>query len=117
MGLVDAISPSDTLVNTARLLALEIAEFRRPWMKSLYKTDKLEPLGEAREILNFARVQSLKQAPNLQHPLICIDVIEEGIVSGPNAGLLKVILSYCLLYCSLLLLVRIHLLRIFYILS
>ncbi|KAH7666710.1 3-hydroxyacyl-CoA dehydrogenase protein [Dioscorea alata] len=89
LGLVDAIAPSDTLVNTARLLALEIAEFRRPWIKSLYKTDKLEPLGEAREILNFARVQSLKQAPNLQHPLICIDVIEEGIVSGPNAGLLK----------------------------
>ncbi|KAM0947648.1 putative 3-hydroxyacyl-CoA dehydrogenase, Isomerase, Hydro-lyase [Dioscorea sansibarensis] len=89
LGLVDAIAPSDTLVNTARLLALEIAELRRPWIRSLYKTDKLEPLGEAREILNFARVQSLKQAPNLQHPLICIDVIEEGIVSGPNAGLLK----------------------------
>ncbi|KAK9084259.1 hypothetical protein Scep_030730 [Stephania cephalantha] len=52
-------------------------------------TDKIEPLGEAREILKFARVQTRKQAPNLMHPLVCIDVIEEGIVSGPHAGLVK----------------------------
>ncbi|KAJ0980641.1 hypothetical protein J5N97_008896 [Dioscorea zingiberensis] len=89
LGLVDAIVTPGELVNTARAWALEIAEFRKPWIKSLHKTDKLEPLGEAREILKFARAQAQKQAANLQHPLVCIDVIEEGVVSGPHAGLLK----------------------------
>ncbi|KAI5021660.1 hypothetical protein ZWY2020_058390 [Hordeum vulgare] len=41
------------------------------------------------EILKFARAQARKKAANLEHPLICIDVIEEGIVSGPRAGLWK----------------------------
>lgn len=89
LGLVDSIVPPDQLVTTARRWALDIVEFRRPWIRSLFKTDKLEPLGEAREILNFARAQAQKQAANLQHPLVCIDVIEEGIVSGPLAGLQK----------------------------
>ncbi|XP_020583518.1 glyoxysomal fatty acid beta-oxidation multifunctional protein MFP-a [Phalaenopsis equestris] len=89
LGLVDAIVPPDQLVITARQWALDIIEFRRPWIRSLFKTDKLEPLGEAREILTFARAQAKKQAANLQHPLVCIDVIEEGIVSGPLAGLRK----------------------------
>ncbi|CAL0301622.1 unnamed protein product [Lupinus luteus] len=89
LGLVDAIVSSDQLVNTARQWALDILDRRRPWVPSLYKNDKIEPLGEAREILKFARVQARKRAPNLNHPLVCIDVIEEGIVSGPRAGLLK----------------------------
>ncbi|XP_042518036.1 peroxisomal fatty acid beta-oxidation multifunctional protein MFP2 [Macadamia integrifolia] len=88
-GLVDAIVPANELVNTARSWALDIVERRRPWIASLYKTSKLEPLGEAREILKFARAQTRKQAPNLEHPIVCIDVIEEGIVSGPRAGLWK----------------------------
>ncbi|KAK6265372.1 hypothetical protein QUC31_016209 [Theobroma cacao] len=89
LGLVDAVVSSHELVNTARRWALAILERRKPWVASLYKTDKLEPLGEAREILNFARAQARKQAPNLKHPLVCIDVIEEGIVAGPRAGLWK----------------------------
>ncbi|CAD5192841.1 unnamed protein product [Musa acuminata subsp. malaccensis] len=89
LGLVDALVPRDELVKTARLWALEIAACRKPWIRSLYKTDKLESLGDAREILKFARAQAQKQAANLQHPLVCIDVIEEGIVSGPRAGLWK----------------------------
>ncbi|KAJ8466195.1 hypothetical protein OPV22_028747 [Ensete ventricosum] len=89
LGLVDAIIPRDELVKTARFWALEIAACRKPWIRSLYKTDKLESLGDAREILKFARAQAQKQAANLQHPLVCIDVIEEGIVSGPRAGLRK----------------------------
>ena len=96
LGLVDAVVSPDELVNTARRWALDILNYRRPWVASLYKTDKIEPLGEAREILQFARAQARKQAPNLKHPLVCIDVIEEGIVSGPWAGLLKVL--FCL-YC------------------
>lgn len=91
LGLVDSLVSPNDLVNTARRWALDICEFKRPWIKSLYKTDKLEPLGEAREILKFARAQAQKQAANLHHPLVCIDVIEEGIVSGPRAGLWKVL--------------------------
>ncbi|OIV95201.1 hypothetical protein TanjilG_21591 [Lupinus angustifolius] len=89
LGLVDAVVSSDQLVNTARQWALDILDHRRPWVASLYKNDKIEPLGEAREILKFARAQAQKRAPNLKHPLVCIDVIEEGIVSGPRAGLWK----------------------------
>ncbi|KAJ7980289.1 Glyoxysomal fatty acid beta-oxidation multifunctional protein mfp-a [Quillaja saponaria] len=89
LGLVDAVVSPNELLNTARRWALDILERRRPWIASLYKTDKIEPLGEAREILKFARAQAQKRAPNLNHPLVCIDVIEEGIVSGPRAGLWK----------------------------
>ncbi|KAM3289159.1 glyoxysomal fatty acid beta-oxidation multifunctional protein MFP-a isoform X1 [Capsicum chacoense] len=89
LGLVDAVVPSNQLLGTARKWALDILECRKPWVASLHKTDKIEPLGEAREICKFARVQTRKQAPNLQHPLVVIDVIEEGIVSGPRAGLWK----------------------------
>ncbi|KAL9669026.1 hypothetical protein QQ045_006567 [Rhodiola kirilowii] len=89
LGLVDAVVSPNELINTARQWALDILEFKKPWVVSLYKTDKIEPLGEAREILNFARAQARKQAPNLNHPQVCIDVIEEGIVSGPRRGLYK----------------------------
>lgn len=89
LGLVDAVVSADELVSTARRWALDILERRRPWVASLYKTDKIEPLGEAKEILKFARAQARRQAPNLKHPLVCIDVIEEGIVSGPRAGVWK----------------------------
>ncbi|KAK9146967.1 hypothetical protein Sjap_006870 [Stephania japonica] len=89
LGLVDAIVPKDELVSVARRWALDVAERRRPWFATLLRTDKIEPLADAREILKFARVQTRKQAPNLTHPLVCIDVIEEGIVSGPHAGLVK----------------------------
>ncbi|KAI8009414.1 hypothetical protein LOK49_LG06G03330 [Camellia lanceoleosa] len=91
LGLVDAIVSPDKSINTARQWALDILEAKRPWVKSLYKTDKIEPLGEAREILKFARTQARKQAPNLEHPIVCINVVEEGIVSDPRAGLWKVL--------------------------
>ncbi|KAL9284961.1 hypothetical protein ACSQ67_024677 [Phaseolus vulgaris] len=89
LGLVDGLMSPDDLVKAARQWALDIVGHRRPWIASLYKTDKLEPLGEALEILKFARAQARKWAPNLQHPLVCIDVIEAGVVAGPRAGLWK----------------------------
>lgn len=90
LGLVDAIVPSEELISTARKWALDISERRKPWIISLHKTDKLESLGDAREIFKFARAQVRKQAPNLKHPLACIDVVETGVVSGPRVGLRKV---------------------------
>ncbi|XAR57066.1 3-hydroxyacyl-CoA dehydrogenase [Bertholletia excelsa] len=89
LGLVDAIASPDDLLNVARRWALDILECKKPWVASLYKTDKIDPLGEAREIFKFARAQARRQAPNLQHPIVCIDVVEEGIISGPRAGLWK----------------------------
>ncbi|GAY35865.1 hypothetical protein CUMW_019050 [Citrus unshiu] len=89
LGLVDAVVAPDQLVSIARQWALDILEHRRPWVATLYKTDKIEPLGEAREIFKFARAQARKQAPNLTHPIVCIDVVEAGVVSGPRAGLQK----------------------------
>ncbi|XP_048235008.1 glyoxysomal fatty acid beta-oxidation multifunctional protein MFP-a [Ricinus communis] len=89
LGLVDALVSPNELVTTARRWALDMLEGRKPWVASLYKTEKLDSLGEAREIFKFARAQARKQAPNLKHPLVCIDVVEEGIVSGPRAGIWK----------------------------
>ncbi|KAA3462472.1 glyoxysomal fatty acid beta-oxidation multifunctional protein MFP-a isoform X2 [Gossypium australe] len=89
MGLVDGISSADLLTTTARHWAKDILAHRRPWTVSLYRTDWLEPLPEAKMMLEHARIKSKKQAPNLKHPLVCIDVIEEGLVHGPRAALWK----------------------------
>lgn len=91
LGLVDAIIPPEELISAARKWALDISERRKPWIISLHKTDKLESLADAREIFKFARAQVRKQAPNLKHPLVCLDVVETGVVSGPRAGLRKVV--------------------------
>ncbi|XP_020175061.1 glyoxysomal fatty acid beta-oxidation multifunctional protein MFP-a isoform X2 [Aegilops tauschii subsp. strangulata] len=100
LGLVDAVVSPNDLLNDARRWALDICESKRPWVRALYKTDKLESPEVAREILNSARVQSRKQAANLQHPLVCIDAVEEGIVSGPRAGLRKEAMAFQELFFS-----------------
>ncbi|PHT44360.1 Glyoxysomal fatty acid beta-oxidation multifunctional protein MFP-a [Capsicum baccatum] len=89
MGLVDAMSPSDRLLGSACRWALDILECRRPWSISLFRTDRLAPLAEARTLLNSARARMRKQNPNVIHPLVCIDVIEHGILCGPRNGLWK----------------------------
>jgi enoyl-CoA hydratase/3-hydroxyacyl-CoA dehydrogenase len=101
LGLVDAIASTNELVNTACSLAVEIVKQKRPWFKSLYRTDKLPNLGEVKEILKIARVQAQKQPATVQHPIVCIDVIEEGIISDPRAGLVKVITSLCYIFLVL----------------
>lgn len=90
MGLVDCIAPVDKLLSTARRRALDILGGRKQWAVSIYKTDKLDSLADARVLLNLARSQAREQNPNLIHPLVCIDVIEEGIVSDPRSALSKV---------------------------
>jgi len=89
LGLVDKIVAPQDLLTTARQWALDIAMGRKPWVSSLRRTDKLEPLGEARAIIKFAREQVKRTAPNMTHPLLCLDAIEEGVVSGGYAGALK----------------------------
>nr|XP_016440409.1 PREDICTED: glyoxysomal fatty acid beta-oxidation multifunctional protein MFP-a-like [Nicotiana tabacum] len=89
LGLVDAIVSPNQLLETARKWALDIWERKRPWIPTLNRNDKVESVSDAKDILKFARAQAIKQAPNLYHPLAYIDVIEEGVVSGPRAGLMK----------------------------
>lgn len=89
LGLIDAVVPPKDLLNVARSWALEIAEKRKPWIRSLHMTDKLGSFAEARQFLTKAKQQAEKTARNLPQHLACLEVIEEGIVRGGYAGVLK----------------------------
>ncbi|XP_059286145.1 peroxisomal fatty acid beta-oxidation multifunctional protein AIM1-like [Lycium ferocissimum] len=89
LGLIDAIVPSSELLKVSRQWALDIAERRKPWMRSLHKTDKIGSLPDAREVLKVAREQVKQTAKNMPQHLACIDVIEEGIIHGGYSGVLK----------------------------
>lgn len=92
---------SEELLRVSRLWALDIAARRKPWIRSLHRTDKLGSLSESREILKVARQQAKQTAPNMPQHLVCLDVIEEGIVHGGYNGVLKVILYLDLQICVL----------------
>lgn len=66
LGLINAVVSPGELMTTTRMWALDIAEWRGPWIINLHKTDKLESLEEACEILKFARAQAKKTTPNLR---------------------------------------------------
>ncbi|GLI69386.1 hypothetical protein VaNZ11_013987, partial [Volvox africanus] len=87
LGLVDALAPADQLVSTAKALALDIADGKKPRMYSLTRTDKLPPLGEALAILDMARAEANKRARGLRHPQLCLNAIQAGIENGGSAGL------------------------------
>ncbi|KAL9324594.1 hypothetical protein ACSQ67_009451 [Phaseolus vulgaris] len=89
LGLIDSIVSSEELLKVSRLWALEIGERRKPWVRSLHRTDKIGSLSEARELLGTARQQVKKTAPHLPQQLACVDVIEYGIVHGGYSGVLK----------------------------
>ncbi|KAL3322889.1 hypothetical protein AABB24_040137 [Solanum stoloniferum] len=89
LGLIDAVVPSKELLKVARQWALDIAERRKPWMRSLHRTDKIGSLSEAHEVLKLARKQVKQTVRNMPQHLACLDVIEEGIVHGGYNGVLK----------------------------
>ncbi|KAJ0673504.1 putative isomerase, 3-hydroxyacyl-CoA dehydrogenase, Enoyl-CoA hydratase [Helianthus annuus] len=89
LGLIDAIVPPQDLLKVSRQWALDIAEARKPWVRSLHRTDKIGSLSEAREIIKKARQSAKRMAPNMPQHQACLDVIEEGIVHGGYAGVLK----------------------------
>ncbi|XVE54253.1 hypothetical protein DITRI_Ditri03aG0065400 [Diplodiscus trichospermus] len=89
LGLIDALVPSAELLAVSRRWALDIAERRKPWLRSLHRTDRIGSLSEAREVLRIARQQAKKTAPNLPQHQACLDVIEEGVVHGGYNGVLK----------------------------
>ncbi|XP_027357964.1 peroxisomal fatty acid beta-oxidation multifunctional protein AIM1 [Abrus precatorius] len=89
LGLVDAIVSSEELLKVSRLWALEIGERRKPWIRSLHRTDKLGSLSEARDVLRTARQHVKKIAPHMPQQQACIDVIEHGVVHGGYSGVLR----------------------------
>ncbi|KAK6126888.1 hypothetical protein DH2020_039369 [Rehmannia glutinosa] len=89
LGLVDAVAPSEELLKVSRQWALDIAGRRKPWIRSLHKTDKLGSLPEVHDILKTARQQAKQTAKNMPQHQACLDVIEEGIIHGGYHGLLK----------------------------
>ncbi|CAI0390042.1 unnamed protein product [Linum tenue] len=88
LGLIDALVSSQDLLKVSREWALDIADRRKPWVRSLHKTDKIGSLYEAREVLKAARLQAKKTAPNMPQHLGCLDVIEDGIIHGGYSGVL-----------------------------
>ncbi|KAL9339269.1 hypothetical protein Peur_068284 [Populus x canadensis] len=89
LGLIDAIVPSQELLKVSRQWALDISERRKPWLRSLHRTDKIGSLSEAREVLKAARQQAKKIAPNMPQHQALLDVMEEGIIHGGYNGVLK----------------------------
>jgi enoyl-CoA hydratase/3-hydroxyacyl-CoA dehydrogenase len=89
LGLIDALCSPDELIKMSRHCALEIATCRRPWTKSLGRTDKLGSLSEARSVLSMSRQQVKKIATSMPQYQACLDVIEEGLLFGGHAGVLK----------------------------
>ncbi|KAE9600314.1 hypothetical protein Lal_00045574 [Lupinus albus] len=89
LGLIDAIVSPEELLKVSRQWALDIGQARKPWIRSLHRTDKLGSLSEAREVLKIARQNAKKTAPNLPQHQACIDLIELGIVRGGYSGLLR----------------------------
>ncbi|CAK9172767.1 unnamed protein product [Ilex paraguariensis] len=89
LGLIDAVVPSEELLKVARKWALDILERRKPWIRSLHRTDKLGSLSEACDVLKMARQQAKQTAPIMPQRQACLDVIEEGIVHGGYSGVLK----------------------------
>ncbi|KAJ4850472.1 Altered inheritance of mitochondria protein 1 [Turnera subulata] len=89
LGLIDAVVPSQELLKVSRQWAVDIADRRKPWLRSLHRTDKIGSLAEAREVLKAARLQAKRTASNMPQHQACLDVIEEGIVHGGYNGVLK----------------------------
>ncbi|XP_071737250.1 peroxisomal fatty acid beta-oxidation multifunctional protein AIM1-like isoform X2 [Rutidosis leptorrhynchoides] len=89
LGLIDAIVHPQDLIKVSRRWALDIANKRKPWVRSLHSVNKIGSLVEAQQILKVASQQVKRTAPNLPQHQACLDVIEEGIVKGGFPGVLN----------------------------
>ncbi|CAI9100356.1 OLC1v1037336C1 [Oldenlandia corymbosa var. corymbosa] len=89
LGLIDEIATSNELLNVSRLWALDIAARCKPWLHTLHRTDKIGSFSEARKVLEMARQQAKKVAPNMPQHQACLDAIEDGVIHGAYSGLLK----------------------------
>ncbi|XP_059275235.1 peroxisomal fatty acid beta-oxidation multifunctional protein AIM1-like isoform X4 [Lycium ferocissimum] len=89
LGIIDDVVSSEDLLTVSRLWALDIAEGQKARTNILQRTDKIEPIHESSAILEVARQKVLRTSPSMPHFKACLDVIEEGIISGGYAGVLK----------------------------
>jgi enoyl-CoA hydratase/3-hydroxyacyl-CoA dehydrogenase len=89
LGLVDGVVPKDKLLVAAKQLALDIAAGKQPRQYTLYRSDKIEPLGEALAVIQFAKQQAAQRARHLTHPQLCLDAIQYGVEHGGRAGIDK----------------------------
>ncbi|CAH8340723.1 unnamed protein product [Eruca vesicaria subsp. sativa] len=89
LGLIDALVPPGDLLSTSRKWALDIADRRKPFLRSLHRTDKIGSLSEARAVLMKARQLAKRIAPNMPQHHACIEVMEDGIIHGGYSGVLK----------------------------
>ncbi|RZC75615.1 hypothetical protein C5167_051092, partial [Papaver somniferum] len=89
LGLIDAIVSKEELLRVVRLWALDIAERRKPWISSLQQTNKLGSLAESHKVIQAAREQAKRTAPNMPQHQACLDAVEEGIFFGGYSGVLK----------------------------
>ncbi|QDZ22941.1 3-hydroxyacyl-CoA dehydrogenase [Chloropicon primus] len=88
LGLVDEVAQTpQQLLAVAKAVALDLASGKRKRVRTLEREDRLEPKDIAKMILGIAKEQTKKRAPNVMHPLLCIDAIEAGILKGGKAGL------------------------------
>lgn len=61
-GLVDAVVPAPQLLSKAKMMALDMANFKAPRKITINDTTKIEGLGEAQPIIEFARAEAVKRA-------------------------------------------------------
>ncbi|EFJ32812.1 hypothetical protein SELMODRAFT_439712 [Selaginella moellendorffii] len=85
-GLVDAICDYPQLIQFARNYAKGIANKTHPFLKTLERSDKLEPLHKALHIIANARLRAKKTHKHVEYPFICLAVIEHGIHKGGIEG-------------------------------
>lgn len=64
-----------------------MADYKRAWTKSLYLNTRLEPAAARSKIFDFAEAQVKKTAPNVPHPLSCINAIRAGVEFNGEHGL------------------------------
>ena len=85
-GLLDVTCSPSELEERAAQVALETAEGRRPRLRTLSRTDRLEPYADALRAIEAARVASQRQSPNLTPPLLCLDAVRRAVEVGGWAG-------------------------------
>ncbi|KAL2929183.1 Peroxisomal fatty acid beta-oxidation multifunctional protein AIM1 [Bienertia sinuspersici] len=89
LGLINAVVSPQELIKVSRMWALDIADGRKPLVRSLHMTDNLGSLSEAHKFLMIAREKAKQTARNMPQHHACLDVIEEGIIHGGYSGVIK----------------------------
>lgn len=90
MGLVDlVVKKPNQLLPAAIKACLAIVQGKAPRNRSLYLTHKIGSVEEGRVVIQGAKLQSLKRAPNVVHPGMYLDAVLVGLVMGGEEGLKK----------------------------